>query len=93
MAIRIFEFTRIGAEGANVRRAPWNAQQASSSASGTSSAFAPGTRFVTIQTDTDCYIKFGTGSVTPTTSDFKAWQGVDYDFAVNAGDVVGWLAA
>lgn len=95
MAIRIFEFNRIGKGGAPVRRAPFPVSQSGATVDGTSrqsSAFAPATEFVTIQTDTDCHIVFG-ANPTATAAAFKLVADRDYDFAVNGGDKVAWIAA
>lgn len=95
MALRIFEYNDIGPGGAPVRRAPFVVSQNNATVDGTSrqsTAFAVATRFITVQTDTDCYAVFG-DNPTATTAGFKLTAGIDYDFAITPGHKVAWVTA
>lgn len=93
MALRVFEYNDIGLGGAPVRRAPFVVSQNHATVDGTSrqsDVFAAATRFITVQTDTDCYLVFGSDP-TATTAGYKIAAGVDYDFAITPGHKVAWI--
>jgi hypothetical protein len=88
--VNIFEMVDLAGKR-NVKRAPFQAQQTMSGTSGKSAAFAGGTRFVTIQPDTDVFIKFGTSNVSATTAtDYRVVAKTSEDFEVDPGTYMAW---
>jgi hypothetical protein len=95
MALRIFEFNEVGRGDVPVRRVPFPVSQDNATVDGTSrqsAAFHAATKFVTIQTDTACYVLFGENP-TATSAGFLLGTGTEYDFAVTPGHKVAWIAA
>ena len=94
MAIRIFHLNSIGRERAPLRRAPFQYQEAYSVTASPqqSAAFAPAAAYVTIQSDEACHVAFGENP-TASTGDFKILAGETWDFDIDAGHKVSWIAA
>lgn len=69
-----------------VRRIPFNASQALSSSP--SAAFAGGTRYITVQTDTTIYVKIGSSATTLT--DYRINANDERDFEVDPGQKLYW---
>lgn len=94
MAIRIFEMGSRTNGAQPIRPVPFLAEQ-SKAVSGTSAqsdAFAAGTKMVTLQADAACHVVFGSNP-TATTTDFKMNADQTYDFEVQKGHKVAFIAA
>lgn len=86
--INIFEMGSLDGKKPVVK-VPWNAQQAKTASP--SSAFAGGTRFARVQTDTTIYVKFGPAGTTATTvTDYKIAANTSDDFEVEPGQIMAW---